>query len=130
MTVCAFAPSVWFLVLGASLVGVGGGSFLAVDWALMTDIIPKASAGRFMGISNVATATNGVVAGLIGYFIVDRFAGAGATDLGPRAAFLLAPIWFAIGAWLLRPVDEHRREDDPERPVAALEPPSPAPAGA
>ena len=113
MVVCAFAPSVWLLAVGASLVGVGGGSFLAVDWALMTDIIPKASAGRFMGISNVATATNGVVAGLIGYFIVDRFAGAGAADLGPRAAFLLAPIWFAIGAWLLHPVDEHRREEDP-----------------
>ena len=123
MVVCALAPSVWFLVVGASLVGVGGGSFLAVDWALMTDIIPKASAGRFMGISNVATATNGVVAGLVGYFIVDRFAGAGATDLGPRAAFLLAPVWFAIGAWLLRPVDERRREDDPatlvEVPTAA-----------
>jgi MFS family permease len=111
MVICALAPSVWFLVLGASLVGVGGGSFLAVDWALMTDIIPKASAGRFMGISNVATATNGVVAGLVGYVIVDRFAGAGATDLGPRAAFLLAPVWFCIGAWLLRPVDERRRED-------------------
>ncbi len=77
MIVCAFAPSVWFLVVGASLVGIGGGSFLAVDWALMTDIIPKASAGRYMGISNVATATNGVVAGLVGYVIVDRFAGAG-----------------------------------------------------
>ena len=113
MMVCAFAPSVWLLAVGASLVGVGGGSFLAVDWALMTDIIPKASAGRFMGISNVATATNGVVAGLIGYFIVDRFAAAGATDLGPRAAFLLAPVWFAIGAWLLRPVDERRRKEDP-----------------
>jgi MFS family permease len=123
MVICAFAPSVWFLVLGASLVGIGGGSFLAVDWALMTDIIPKASAGRFMGISNVATATNGVVAGLVGYVIVDRFAGAGATDLGPRAAFLLAPVWYLIGAWLLRPVDERRREDDPsllvESPIAS-----------
>ena len=113
MVLCAFAPAVWLLAIGASLVGIGGGSFLAVDWALMTDIIPKASAGRFMGISNVATATNGVVAGLVGYFIVDRFAGAGAADLGPRAAFLLGPVWFAIGAWLLRPVDERRREDDP-----------------
>ncbi len=113
MVTCAFAPSVGFLVVGASLVGIGGGSFLAVDWALMTDIIPKASAGRFMGISNVATATNGVVAGLVGYVIVDRFAGLGATDLGPRVAFLLAPVWYLIGAWLLRPVDERRREDDP-----------------
>jgi MFS family permease len=124
MTICAFAPSVWFLVVGASLVGIGGGSFLAVDWALMTDIIPKASAGRFMGISNVATATNGVCAGLVGYFIVDRLAGAGATDLGPRLAFLLAPIWYAIGAWLLRPVDERRREEDP---AVLVEAPAPIP---
>ena len=28
---------------------------LAVDWALMTDIIPKAATGRYMGLSNVAT---------------------------------------------------------------------------
>ncbi len=123
MTVCALAPSVWFLALGASLVGIGSGSFLAVDWALMTDIIPKASAGRFMGISNVATATNGVVAGLMGYIIADQFARAGESALGPRVAFLLAPIWYLIGAWLLRPVDERRREEEPgelvEAPAAA-----------
>ena len=117
MTICALAPGVGFLAVGASLVGIGGGSFLAVDWALMTDIIPKASSGRFMGISNVATATNGVVAGFIGYLIVDRFAAAGAPEMGPRVAFLLAPVWYAIGAWLLRPVDEHRREDDPSVPL-------------
>ena len=121
MTVCALAPSVWFLVVGASLVGIGGGSFLAVDWALMTDIIPKASAGRYMGLSNVATATNGVVAGLVGYVIIDRFAGTGATDLGPRAAFLLAPIWYLIGAWLLRPVDERRRDGDAGVAVEGVE---------
>ena len=123
MTVCALAPSVWFLALGASLVGIGSGSFLAVDWALMTDIIPKASAGRFMGISNVATATNGVVAGLMGYIIADQFARAGASAMGPRVAFLLAPIWYLIGAWLLRPVDERRRGEEPgelvEAPAAA-----------
>ena len=49
---------------GRSSSGVGSGSFLAVDWALMTDIIPKASSGRYMGISNVATATNGVVSAI------------------------------------------------------------------
>jgi hypothetical protein len=30
-------------------IGVSSGSFLAVDWALMTDIIPKATTGRYMG---------------------------------------------------------------------------------
>ena len=86
--------------------GVGTGSFLAVDWALMTDIIPKASSGRYMGISNVATATNGVVSAFIGGVLIDALVRAGSPALGPRVAFLLAPVWFAIGALLLRPVVE------------------------
>ena len=122
MTICALAPSIGQLILGAILVGVGGGSFLAVDWALMTDIIPKASSGRYMGISNVATATNGVVAGFIGGFIVDRLAASGNPELGPRLAFLVAPIWFAIGALLLRPVDQRRREDVPLPDLAVTAP--------
>jgi MFS family permease len=124
MIVCALAPSVGFLVVGASLVGVGGGSFLAVDWALMTDIIPKASAGRYMGISNVATATNGVVAGFIGGVIVDQLAKAGNPELGPRLAFLVAPFWFLVGALLLRPVREGRRDATPALEVALSAPPA------
>ena len=112
MTIAALAPTPLVLAVGAIFVGVGGGSFLAVDWALMTDIIPKASAGRYMGVSNVATATNGVVAAFIGGLIIDAFARAGTPELGPRVAFLVAPFWFAIGALLLRPVDEERREGD------------------
>jgi MFS family permease len=119
MTMCALTPEVPLLVVGASLVGIGGGSFLAVDWALMTDIIPKASSGRYMGISNVATATNGVAAAFIGGIIVDQLAASGNPAVGPRLAFLVAPLWFAIGALLLRPVDQRRREDV-VRPVVAV----------
>ena len=41
---------------------------------------------------------------------------------GPRAALWLAVVLFGVGALLLRPVDERRREDappslDPEDPV-------------
>jgi MFS family permease len=82
----------------------------------MTDIIPKASSGRYMGISNVATATNGVVAGFIGGVIVDQLATSANPGMGPRLAFLVAPIWFALGALLLHPVREGRREGD----VAAI----------
>ncbi len=121
MIICAFAPSIPVFILGAILMGVGLGSFLAVDWALMTDIIPKAASGRYMGISNVATATNGVVAGFIGGILIDALVRAQAPALGPRVAFLLAPVWFAIGALLLRPVVETRREDDSPLPVAEPE---------
>jgi len=119
MTICALAPTIAVTIGGAVLVGVGAGSFLAVDWALMTDIIPKASSGRYMGISNVATATNGVVSQFIGGIVIDLFVRMGNPSAGPRAAFLLAPIWFAIGALLLRPVDARRREGD-----APVEPPT------
>jgi MFS family permease len=112
MTIAALAPSPPVLALGAIFVGIGGGSFLAVDWALLTDIIPKASAGRYMGIANIATATNGVAAAFVGGLVIDAFSRFGSPELGPRVAFLLAPAWLAIGAWLLSPVDERRREGD------------------
>jgi MFS family permease len=123
MTTCALAPSIGPVFVGAILVGVGGGSFLAVDWALMTDIIPKASSGRYMGISNVATATNGVVAGFVGGIIVDQLAKSADPGIGPRLAFLVAPFWFAIGALLLHPVREGRREDGPEVATLAVSAP-------
>jgi Na+/melibiose symporter-like transporter len=49
LSIIAVAPSMSLVLVGAGLLGVSTGSFLAVDWALMTDIIPKASSGRFMG---------------------------------------------------------------------------------
>jgi MFS family permease len=116
MTVCALAPERLIFVGGAILVGVAAGSFLAVDWALMTDIIPKAESGRYMGISNVATATNGVLVTIVGGVVVDAFVSGGDPAFGPRAAFLIGPVFFTLGALLLRPVDERRRED-PAPPV-------------
>jgi MFS family permease len=78
---------------------------------LMTDIIPKASSGRYMGMSNVATASSGILAVAIGGTIMDVVGGPAELGSGPRAAIGVAVILFGIGALLLRPVDERRRED-------------------
>jgi MFS family permease len=97
---------------GAALFAVAAGSFLAVDWALMTDIIPKASSGRYMGISNVATASAGIVAlALGGAAVMDTVNALVGYGSGPRAALWLGVACYAIGALLLRPVVERRRED-------------------
>ncbi len=53
--VIALAPGIPIALVGAFVFGAANGTFLAVDWALMTDIIPRASGGRYMGLSNVAT---------------------------------------------------------------------------
>src|SRR3989440_12484594 len=68
-----FAPSLpWILGFGL-IVGVSLGIFLSVDWAFMTDLIPKAEAGRYMGVSNIATASAGLIARPILGPIIDAF---------------------------------------------------------
>ena len=119
----ALSPSLELTLLSLVPLGLSAGAFLVVDWALMTDIIPKARAGRYMGISNVATASAGplglAVAGIV-LFLVTR-AGVpvtGAPDLesallgvAPRAAIGSMLILLVIAAVSLRRVNETRRED-------------------
>ena len=107
MAIVALAPAFSMAVLGSVVFGLSTGIFLAVDWALMTDIIPKASSGRYMGLSNVATASSGVLAVATGGTLMDLVGG----PLGPRAALWMAVVLFGVGALLLRPVDERRREN-------------------
>ena len=123
LAVVAVAPGVPVALVGAGLFGVGSGSFLAVDWALMTDIIPKAESGRYMGISNVATASSGIVAiAVAGGLVMDRVNDALGYGAGPRAALVVGVIAFALGALVLTPVDETRREDVPAPPDDAPPP--------
>ena len=97
-----------FATIGSSIFGASQGTFLAVDWALMTDIIPRASSGRYMGLSNVV---DGIVDDDRDHSrrAIDRrrkqSAGAGS---GPRLEFLFGDVYI-LGALLLRPVAEPDR---------------------
>ena len=113
LTIVAAAPTLELAYVGVVLYGIAAGIFLAVDWALMTDIIPKASSGRYMGLSNVATASSGVLAIAIGGTLMDVVGGPDQDGSGPRAALVFAVALYAVGALLLRPVVERRREDVP-----------------
>ena len=119
----ALAPTLPLTLLSLVPLGLSAGAFLVVDWALMTDIIPKATSGRYMGISNVATASAGplglAVAGVV-LFVVTRagLESAGAPDTSsslfgeaPRAAIGSLLVLLLIATLALRGVDETRRED-------------------
>ena len=109
LVVMAIAPSFPVFLLGAVLLGGASGTFLAVDWALMTDIIPKAASGRYMGISNIAVAAAGTLAGALVGPIIDVIGGPQESGDGPRAAYLAAVAFFVLAAIFLRRVDPRPR---------------------
>jgi len=56
------------VVLGA-VIGMAMGAFNATNWAWATDLVPPEEAGRYLGLSNLATAGSGAVARLVGPLI-------------------------------------------------------------
>jgi MFS family permease len=61
-----FASTATELLIYGSIMGVGLGIFLSVNWAFANDIAPKVDAGKYMGLTNIATAGSAAVARLEG----------------------------------------------------------------
>jgi MFS family permease len=116
MALLSFAPDPWLVILGIGIVGLASGAFLAVDWALMTDIIPKASAGRYMGMTNIVEATNGPLAAALGSIAMYSLGLVLGEALGARLGMSLGVVAFVLGGLLLLPVREPQR-DWGRRPV-------------
>ena len=95
------------------LIGIGYGLFFSVDWAFIQDVIPPGEAGLFMGFSNIATAGSGVIARIVGGFLLDPF-NAGPKLLGLPGGypviFSVFAAWLVIGALLILKVPEVRKK--------------------
>jgi MFS family permease len=104
------APSLLLLFVFGSIVGISLGTFLSVDWAFMTDLIPKAEAGRYMGVSNIATVSSGLIARPILGPIIDAFNKGHQGTGGYRVMFGLVAVFYLIAWVTLRPVREIRVE--------------------
>lgn len=86
LAVTALAPALPVALLGAATFGIASGASLAADWALPAQLVPRAAAGRFMGISNVATGLAGVLAFALGGSVTDLVGGPGGILRTPRRA--------------------------------------------
>jgi len=107
----AFAPTIEVALVGGVLLGMGSGMILAVDWALLSELVPKASSGRYMGMSNLASALQAVIAVLFGGLVLDvlanGFFGLSADfAASPRWAIGIGVLFYAVGSLLLVPVRE------------------------
>ena len=99
--ILAFVPDYSIAIAAAALLGLGYGSFMAVDQALATQVLPDAqSRGKDLGIMNIATAVPQAVAPLLGAAIVVvcaglAGAGTGGVDAAADAGFAGAGAGFA-----------------------------------
>lgn len=103
----AIAPTLTLAAAGGALVAVGSGSFLSVNWALLSEGIPDGKGAQYYALSNIATAGASALAGLFGP-LADAVA-----LIAPGGSY---PITFTIGAtvslialWVLRPEADQRR---------------------
>ena len=104
----AFAPTLWMVVIPGAILAGSVGAFQAVNWALLSDHVPKNQAATAFGLANVATAGAGALSGVFGILVdvLNGFLGAGTW----RITFTLAAL-FAISAYLplrrITPKDAH-----------------------
>ncbi len=92
------ATSVTQVLIYGGIIGISIGIFLSVNWAWGTDLIPAEGGGRYLGISNLATAGSGVLAAG-GGFLLDYF-NSQSHNLGYTVLFLAAAICYVVGAGL------------------------------
>ena len=100
LLVIAFAASyAWFLA-GMAMTGIAQGTYLAVDLALVTDVLPerKTHAARNMGIFNIASVLPQLLMPAIAPGILSASGGSYA------ALFAVAAVLVVLGAWAILPV--------------------------
>ena len=74
--ILAIAPTWTGALIGASVLGIGFGCYLAVDFALITEVLPRAlSRGKDLGVLNIANSLPQVLAPLIAFPFVALWGG-------------------------------------------------------
>ena len=118
----ALAPTPELAVAIFLLGGIGIGLFLSVDWALMTDVIPKHTSARYMGILNAGTALASPVFLAVGSLTSYAIALVAGDAASMRAVMFVALGFVGLAALSLRQVDARRRElAEPTDAPATLE---------
>lgn len=102
LLLAARTPGLLF-VFGAVL-GAGIGLFLTANWALATELAPGGEAGKFLGLTNLATAGSAALGRLQGPVIDTLNAAAPGAWWGYAELFAFGAVCVLASAWLLRRV--------------------------
>lgn len=111
--ILVLTTSLLVIYVGGCLIGIATGFFFTSNWALGTRLVPKAEAGRYLGLSNLAGAGAGAVGGYIGGPIADFFTAQfpGIPGLGYVLLFTLYGVMFLLSVVALKGVRSPAAED-------------------
>ena len=94
----ALATDVTVAMIAAGLLGLGYGTFLSVDQALATQVLPDPhTRGKDLGIMNIATTVPQAMSPLLGAFVV-------AALVGFQGLFVLSAVVALLGALAVLPI--------------------------
>jgi MFS family permease len=96
-------PTLLLIYVAGTIIGLAAGLFMTANWAMGTDLVPPAEAGRYLGVSNLAGAGAGMVGAGIGGVLADilnRYQ----PGLGYFAIFACYAVLFVLSTVSLRGV--------------------------
>lgn len=105
------------LTIGGAVIGAGVGTYLIASWALITEIVPRAEAARYLGMANMATAGGSALARVLGGPLIDALNASGqARGIGYLMLYALAAVLFLASALAIVPLmlEEKRKREGNE----------------
>jgi MFS family permease len=100
-----FSQNIPMVMISGSIIGLATGTFMATNWALGTDLVPKEHTGKYLGISNLAGAGAGIVGAGIGGPMADFF-NALRPGLGYLVIFAIYGALFLLSSLTLKGVKQ------------------------
>jgi Na+/melibiose symporter-like transporter len=86
------------IMFAGGLLGIANGAFMSANWAMATDLVPEGEEGRYLGLTNLATAGAVAVANITGPII--DFLNSYSNQLGYQAIIIVCIILLIISSIL------------------------------
>lgn len=100
-----FATDMRGLLLFGMVLGAGIGLFLTSNWALANGLAPEAEAGKYLGLTNLATAGSGALARLEGPVLDWLNAAFPGAWIGYKGLFIFGAFCILLSLFLLRKIE-------------------------
>jgi MFS family permease len=105
MLLMLFAADMRGLILFGTILGAGLGLFLTSNWALANTLAPREEAGKYLGLTNLATAGAAALSRLEGPVLDWLNAAWPGAWIGYKGLFVFGAVCMLLSVFLLRKID-------------------------